>query len=509
MYTYPDHNDLLTIQLIMSVSEGDYWGESEDVVLKTAFDTIGEYDSPRMLDNGCGMGRLFPVFAPYVKSIFALEPDSQRYAVAVESAAALKDFDITVVNNDSSALTPDQQFDVVLSSHVLQHIPESVADSMIADMAEHTAPGGCIIVTTTHTDKPEDRLTIEYFVDDKRVCEDVSEDVFEESFSKDGILPVRLFADRSVEKLFAKHGFDKVCATRYYHYYVPGEKQSLKLDIEKNVNGDSYGARDVLFVFKRTADLAEDEIRIDAGINFQYSFSIDSIPPKLSYDDKYNYILSKLLTAFPETVADNSPQAKSNPVFRDLTIAKDFLHGSDLPFACRRFLIKGLDLKFTETDMKETAILLTFYPEFNTATLMLCFSVDNATTDEMVYYRQIFAGSAKFRASDGREKSLWEWFHNITGSISQVSNIDLTYLTEIKAMHPYSDINEVLRKESRRLYGIICGDEGWEYVPEQLANDRMSNQWGSRDFIKFVVFGSSALLLNFNRSKMGTDYVYH
>ncbi|MBQ8830054.1 MAG: class I SAM-dependent methyltransferase [Oscillospiraceae bacterium] len=509
MYTYPDKNDMLTIQLIMGVSEGNYWGESENEILKVALDTVKSYDNPKMLDCGCGQGRLFPIFAPHVQSIYALEPDTQRYSIAVDSAAALSEYDIAVKNNDSSSLNRDQEFDIVLSSHVLQHIPESVADSMIADIAAHTAPGGCIIVTTTHTDRAEDILTMEYFKDGKRVCDEVDEETFKESFSKEGVLPVRLFADGSVPKLFAKHGFDKVSAKRYFHYYVPGETQTARTDIEKNAQGDDKGARDILFIFRRSADVEGDNVRMDACISFQYSFSLSDFPQKAPFNDKYYLLHTKLATAFPGSIAQNDPEAVSDPVFRDLTTAQNFLHGGGTPFDCLRFLIKGFYLKFVETEMYETAILLTFFPEFNTATLMFCFEVNDATTDELVYYRQIFSGAAKFRSKDGEENCLWDWFHKIIKPLGKVSDIDQTYFMELKAMHPYTDLNEVIEKESRRLYGIICGDEGWEYVPEELARYRIDNQWGSRNFVRFIVFGSNAMLLNFNRLKPGMDYVEH
>ncbi len=509
MYTYPDQNDLLTMQLIMGVSEGNYWGESEEGLLPVAIDAIKSYKNPRMLDVGCGMGRLLPVFAPYVKSIYALEPDRQRYLAAADVAAALSEYDITVKNDDSSSLTADQQFDVVLSSHVLQHIPSSVADSMIADIAAHTSRGGCIIVTTTHTHFPEDQLTTEFFVDGKRVCTDVGEDEFAESFSKEGVLPVRLFADGSVAKMFAKHGFDIVSAMRYYHYYTPGEAQSAKTDLEKNAQGDGTDARDIFFIFRRSADTVEDDVRMDAGIAYQYNFSINGLPSKLSYNDKYYLIHTKLAAAFPETISEDDPEAKNDPVFKDISISKNFLHGAGLPFDSRRFLIKGLDLKFTETDMVGCAVILTYFPEFDTATLVMFFNVENATTDEMVYYRQIFAGTAKFCSKSGEEHSLWEWFHKIADNLGGISDMDETYFLELKAMYPYNNLTDVMDKEARRLYGIMCGDEGWEYVPEDLAKNRLSNQWGSRNFVRFVVFGSNAMLLNFNRSKTGMDYVAH
>ena len=509
MYTYPDKNDMLTIQLIMGVSEGNYWGESEEEILKVALDTVKSYDNPTMLDCGCGMGRLLPVFVPHVKSIFALEPDIERYTFAANAVKEHPEYDITVKNADSSSLTPEQKFDIVLSSHVLQHIPESVADSMIADIASHTAPGGCIIVTTTHTSRSEDELTIEYFTDGKRICDEVDEKTFADSFSKEGVLPVRLFADGSVAKLFAKHGFDIVSDMRYFHYYVPGEAQSAKLDVEKNARGDGSGARDVLFIFRRSADTIDDDVRMDACVNFQYSFSLSDIPQKAPYSDKYYQIHTKLASAFPGTLAQDDPEAQLDPVFRDLTTSQNFLHGGGTPFECKHFLIKGLNLKFVETEMRESAILLTFFPEFNVATLMFCFRVDKATTDELVYYRQIFSGAAKFVSGSGEEKCLWDWFHKIIAPLGAITDIDQTYLLELKAMHPYTNIEDVLEKESHRLYGIMCGDEGWEYVPEDLARFRMENQWGSRNFVRFIVFGSNALLLNFNRLGEGMKYVAH
>ena len=130
MYTYPDKNDMLTMQLIMGVSEGNYWGESEDEILKVALDTVRSYENPKMLDCGCGQGRLLPVFAPYVQSIFALEPDIERYSFAAAGVAAHPEYDITIKNDDASSLTDDQKFDVVLSSHVLPEI-SAVCDYVI------------------------------------------------------------------------------------------------------------------------------------------------------------------------------------------------------------------------------------------------------------------------------------------------------------------------------------------------------------------------------------------
>ena len=87
MYTYPDANDLLTIELINKEFDGEYWGKSEENLFPTIVEAVeGVAGERNMLDLGCGMGRLFPYFAPYMQNIQALEPDVERYAEAVKAA---------------------------------------------------------------------------------------------------------------------------------------------------------------------------------------------------------------------------------------------------------------------------------------------------------------------------------------------------------------------------------------------------------------------------------------
>ena len=509
MYTYPDKNDYLTYMLIQSVSQDDYWEQSERGILKTALEAVDRRGKPRMLDLGCGMGRLLPVFAPHAESIFALEPDPSRYAGAVETAKTLQTLPVEVVNGDSSFLRPDQEFDVVLSSHVLQHISNETADRMIADIAAHTAPGGCILVTTTHTHEPEDILSLEYFEGMERVSKRVDEAEFAESFSREGVLPVRMFAEDSVPKLFAKHGFDYVAAKRYYHYYTPGREQSAEMDEVYNAEGNGAEARDILFVFERSADRCEDAKRFDACLSYQYSFSLSGFPVKEKDAAKLARAERLIKAAYPLTIADDDPEAEHDPVLQEIKTSQNFLHGDDMPFDCKRFLIRGLDLHFTRGNVVESGVIFTVIPEFNAATLMFCFHVEGASTDQMVFYRQSMGGDAPFRAANGEEKPIKGWFETIAAALGGHEDMDATYFLEVKALHPYDDLETLIEKESRRLYGVLTGDEGWEYVPEEMAKTRLQNGWGSRNFVRFVVFGNNGMLINLNKATNGNSYVMH
>lgn len=250
------------------------------------------------------------------------------------------------------------------------------------------------------------------------------------------------------------------------------------------------------------------EREFDACISYIYSFSL--FDPDYSADDeiKFRRVCTGLKGAFPNCLADSDPGAEAHPIFRDLKIVQDFLHGGGLPFPCRRVLIQDLGLHFSDVPMEETAVLFSFFPEFNAAQIIFSFRADNVTTDQLIYLRQIFGGSAPFRAKDGREGSLNQWFQTVTGTLDvPCSNVDTVYLVEIKETRPAMLADDLLDLEKKRMYGILTGDEGWQFVPEALAQERMRNYWGSRDFVRFVVFGNNGLFLNLGRSQMGQDYL--
>ena len=249
------------------------------------------------------------------------------------------------------------------------------------------------------------------------------------------------------------------------------------------------------------------DMRFDACINYQYSFGIFNNSSKMTEEEKLSVIRTNLSKKH-EILEFGTKEAESDPVFSELSISQGFLHGDGLPFECHRILIKGLNIKFSDVELKEAAVLVSVFSEFNAAQIMFCFTADNVTTDELIYLRQIFAGAAQFTTSDGKSSNLDGLFDMIVSNMGcGCTNMERTYLIEIKKFGDYDKLELVLKNEKKRIYGIICGDEGWEYVPDALAEERMSNSWGSRDFVRFMVFGSSALLLNLVGSEDAKNYI--
>ncbi len=252
----------------------------------------------------------------------------------------------------------------------------------------------------------------------------------------------------------------------------------------------------------------DNEYIFEAVINYQYSFSIFSEDKKLSDGEKFAAIYKGILAKYPQSIVYSETNIKNEPVFADLNNVQSFLYAGGLPFECQRILIKGLNLTLADGVVRETAVLLSVFPKQNTAQLVLSFSVPKATTDQLIYLRQIFVGTAEFKSSGVVSKPLKGWSKEIFEAMNcNVGVPEHSYLIEIKSFAPYENLDDILSNEAQRLYGIICGDEGWQFVPKEMAEERLSKQWGSRDFVKFITFGTNAMLINLNRSKGFNEYI--
>lgn len=250
-----------------------------------------------------------------------------------------------------------------------------------------------------------------------------------------------------------------------------------------------------------------DEMRFDACISYQFSFSIQKVPG-VTAEARVRWVLEQLRRRFPESIWEKDTAAACEPVLHNLLTVQNFLHGNGLPFGCSRILIKGFRLRCRNLPMEPVAVLLSLFPEFHTGQLNFSFHANSVTTDQLIYARQI-AGGGAFEAESGESGTLPELFDIVSSALgTPVDNVDFSYLLEIQDVAPYRSVEDLIREEPQRLYGMLCGDEGWEYVPQKMSEDRLTNGWGSRSFMRFIAFGSNALLLNLINSPEASSYLH-
>lgn len=246
---------------------------------------------------------------------------------------------------------------------------------------------------------------------------------------------------------------------------------------------------------------------IDGNICYCFSFSIydESVA---SDADKERIIRESIRESYPDAVFDDEENSKAYDLLKDLNTAKEFLHGQNLPFPCFRVLLPGYSLTMDGMNVADSCVYMSVFPESDIANVMICISVKNAVADDFVYLRHIQGNGRKLKNTDGRQISIQEIFHEVCASFQPpVKETDTAYLIEIKRFGQYEDVQSVMSCEKQLIYGIMCGDEGWRNVPESLADERLQYQWGSRDFIRLVTFGSNSVFFNLSTSEKAREYL--
>ena len=157
--------------------------------------------------------------------------------------------------------------------------------------------------------------------------------------------------------------------------------------------------------------------------------------------------------------------------------------------------------------MYRLQVLFTAFPEINIGKLTFNLQFSNAATSQMVYLHHCNGNGAAITFLNDRTFSIGEMSEGILRTLQLAGNHrQLAHLIELNRFGQLEDIDVIMAQEKKRMYGIISGDEGWNHVPDHLAEQRIQADWSSRDFVQFITFGSNFLLLNLLESPAAQRY---
>ena len=212
-YVYPDANDAATVTVVM---KEDTWEQDEKEVLAYAKSFIQK--GKIFIDAGCGFGRLIPVFAQCFEKVIAVEPDLQRIQKAKETIAlAGLSKKVEFVHLPIEEVTIKDKADVILSSHIIQHISTTAVPVMLRKIRTLLKRGGLLILTTSNSPRETDRFVQSYLRNGKSIQEEIQKTKFESLVdATDGVLPVRQYSSQSLVNLLEHAGFT-VVAQRLFH----------------------------------------------------------------------------------------------------------------------------------------------------------------------------------------------------------------------------------------------------------------------------------------------------
>jgi 2-polyprenyl-3-methyl-5-hydroxy-6-metoxy-1,4-benzoquinol methylase len=222
-YQYPDTSDGIVIQYIKAHEPyPGYWAESEKRTFVWFEEIIGRLrrTQPALaLDLGCGDGRLLPWMLKQANRVVAAEPDISRLEAAKQGYLHSKAKSrISFVSAGVATMPHKQKFDLVLFSHVLQHLPTAEARIALRQIAKVAKRGAMLLLTTTHSPLGRTYALKTYL---SRACSYREAEIDFPTFdrlAKGGAreLPCRVFRFKDVESMMKEAGF-RIVDKRVFH----------------------------------------------------------------------------------------------------------------------------------------------------------------------------------------------------------------------------------------------------------------------------------------------------
>ena len=248
------------------------------------------------------------------------------------------------------------------------------------------------------------------------------------------------------------------------------------------------------------ADIYGDEITYDGKISFIQYFTLY---PDKEPEQKVNLLKNRLTEVFPTAVL----QGTDNPVLNDFKTVREFLHGNGLPFDCWRALLCDTTVTMDKADVHRMQIMCSIFPEINIGKLTFNLQYENIPTSQMVYLHHCNSNGAQIHFEDGKSRSVWEITQQFIKRLGlSGANMQHAHLIEINRCGNLQTIEDIMATQKKPLYGIISGDEGWNHIPGELAEQRIHMDWSSRNYVSFTIFGTNFLLLNLVDSPNAVEY---
>jgi len=504
-FHYADQGDALTGDLISQNYDERYWARSEARLLEAARAYLSRcfgdsLKDRKMLDLGCGMGRLIPEFAAVCGHVTGLEPDLERCGEAADLIQSTGTENADVWNGNLEDYLEKAEggprFDIVLCSHIFQHISHSTVSGILRNLKQATGENAVFIFTTTFTEGSENEYTVEEFRDGVRVSGVTDEAGFEQAVKEGNRLPVCRFARPWMESLLAGHGLsvEDFCC---YHFYGQSNEENDRLwtqDPEKRSL-----ARDAYYLCRWK--IPEKEITCETLASGKVAYM------------QYYYLPagSCTLDTLPQEDRAQDCTGYRRKVLEDLETSRSFLYGAGLHFPARRYLpeFPDLYLKSHSVPILHSHVMLSVYPDASACQVTVCLELGETPVRDFIYLHQIQCSEGVKFIAGAESVSVPEICRRVLEryGLRGALGPDTAILTELNTLGDCDGTDNLTDSEARCVYGVLSGDEGWRYVPVSLAKSRLENGWGSRDFALVTAFSGNFALLNFNRGAAYRNYL--
>ncbi len=237
----------------------------------------------------------------------------------------------------------------------------------------------------------------------------------------------------------------------------------------------------------------------DMNINVSHSFY---------YSGKFNAgeaFISRVKKAFNAVTVYDENKVFDNPYITDMQTVQRFLHGGGQTYQTHRVFLDAICPDLKGAGMSGFCAMISYFEESNIIALSFHYGIKGISSDQVIGIRQ----SRVNREYDfnGEMISCSALADKLANLLGIAPHIESSYLCEVTKFGDLKNLQEIEEKESKLLYGLMTGDEGYEFVPEELARERLSNNWGSRDFMRIYASRQSFLFINLLKTPRQQAYL--
>lgn len=240
----------------------------------------------------------------------------------------------------------------------------------------------------------------------------------------------------------------------------------------------------------------------DANLSHAFYFSSTAFETESAFSNAVR-------RAYPDAVEYDYNNQYLQTYIQDLQTVHRFLHGGAQTYAVCRFFLQSPAPDLQAAGFCDWCAMLSFFPESGVLSLSFHFSLTDVSSDHLIVLRQ--SGQyRKYPFCDGKARSFSDLADEIADTLHIGGEVtEQSYLCEITKFGQYDSIPQIEAEHSDLLYGLLTGDEAYQFVPEEIIQERLVYHWGSRSFIRIYAFGQAFVFLNLIGSPDQIHYLAH
>ena len=233
-----------------------------------------------------------------------------------------------------------------------------------------------------------------------------------------------------------------------------------------------------------------------------------------------------------ETLKEKGIKAEwSIPYSTDFEIAEEFLLPKKITTQYFRLRLNDVKLSFAKilkerpTDIKlPTNVFLAIYPKVGVGILLFNMKLNQCNVDDLIFLQHSLSGRtrlnvvfslplAKSQEGDISLKRITQKYVNLILSAFGIAIKDPKILVatcvEIRSLSNFeiNDPKELFENFPNQVYGLLLADEGWRFVPAEIAKARMQSEWRTRNFLSVVTFGYCVIVVNLEGKETHKKYL--